>query len=529
VPELPISRRHFLAIIPASVALAACAPAAAGSTANVRDFGAKGDGSTDDSAAIGKAVASLKSGDVLQFPSGSYRFAQRNPTGGAAIRIDGLSNVSIEFDTGAELLMDNLDGGGAGTSHGILIRGPVSHITLRNVTVRWASQPATRSLGDGIRVVGYPSDAQTVAAGWTASAGPASGISLSDCVIRSAPQAGVIMMGVSDITVSNLRVQDTMADGLHFNACRRANITGYSATNTGDDGLALVTYFTDAFGFDSGAATFSFPDLNDWSNGDFTVANVDVSGGQANGVRLAGANRVSLSGVTVRGTKSGAGVIVDSAAVGSSGVDWHYVAARGVHLDQVMVDGSETGINLLARPSGADERFSRFDVNVAGATIHNCTGWSVLAESVTDQPATGFRLDNCTVEAPSTSDDTGVVGLQTTQGMSLGTVSIQSGQPMVAFSASDSRQFTVDHLAVTITGPGNDPDSAGPCAQFQASDGTVTWASVSWPQAPASWVPIQIANGPGGCSDDSASTGAAVQITTVTVDPASVTQHLQTC
>ena len=51
------------------------------------------------------------------------------------------------------------------------------------------------------------------------------------------------MLGVSDITVTGLQVADTGADGLHFNACRRGHVDDYVAANTGDDGLALVTYF----------------------------------------------------------------------------------------------------------------------------------------------------------------------------------------------------------------------------------------------------------------------------------------------
>ena len=39
---------------------------------NVKDFDAKGDGVTDDTQAIKDAVATLKDGDTLYFPSGTY-------------------------------------------------------------------------------------------------------------------------------------------------------------------------------------------------------------------------------------------------------------------------------------------------------------------------------------------------------------------------------------------------------------------------------------------------------------------------
>ena len=57
---------------------------------NVRDFGALGDGITDDSAAIKTAQAALVAGSTLYFPPGNYRFATQNPVGHAAITLTGL-------------------------------------------------------------------------------------------------------------------------------------------------------------------------------------------------------------------------------------------------------------------------------------------------------------------------------------------------------------------------------------------------------------------------------------------------------
>lgn len=58
-------------------------------TINVKDYGAVGDGITDDSAAIKAAQAALTSGQRLYFPEGSYRFAQQNPAGNAAVLLKG--------------------------------------------------------------------------------------------------------------------------------------------------------------------------------------------------------------------------------------------------------------------------------------------------------------------------------------------------------------------------------------------------------------------------------------------------------
>ena len=172
------------------------------------------------------------------------------------------------------------------------------------------------------------------------------------------------MMGVSDITVSGLRVRDTMADGLHFNACRRAKVTGFSGTDTGDDGLALVTYYEDAFRFDPASETFAFPNLTDWSNSDFTIKDVEIAGGHANGVRLSGVNGVTLSGLTVRGHKSGSGVMIDSATK-ASGAGWFYVASRGVRLDQIVVEHCETAFKYWPGRSKRSTTASRRSVSTS--------------------------------------------------------------------------------------------------------------------------------------------------------------------
>ncbi|AKK29103.1 hypothetical protein AB431_23230 [Mycobacterium sp. EPa45] len=458
-------------------------------TVNVRHHGAKGDGVTDDSAAIRRAVAALRTNSTLYFPSGTYRFAELHPTADAAIVIGGLSRVTVEFDAGAELLMDNLDrAAGTGTGHGILVHGPAEDVELRNVAIRWA-RPAIRSMGDGIRIVGDP-----FSRGWRH--GPVSRVALSHCSVRGSPQAGVIMIGTSDIRVDGLRTENTRADGLHFNACRRGRVDGYTAVGAGDDGLALVTYYAPKRVIDSAAQTFSFPDLTEWSNDSFAVSNVTIDGGKANGVRLAGARGVTLTGLAIGGVDSGAAVMIDSAAPGND-VGWHYVASRGVHMSDVAIDSCETGIHLLARPDDAvDPRFTHFDVAIEDAAIRDCKNWSLRAESLTDQRATGFDLRSCAVEASSSAGGNGGVGLANTSHSRLNALSIRHSRAVLAFAANDVGDLAVDRLAVTIT-DGDPPDKPGPCTGFENCDGVVDGLRITWDSAPTAWAPVHLTGASG--------------------------------
>ncbi len=512
-----------MAAVSVAMTVAGCDSASARSSVNVRNFGAKGDGAHDDSKAITSAVAALKPGDSLYFPRGSYRFAQREPVLGAAIAITGLSNVDIEFDNGAELVMDNLDDDGAGTSHGIVVRGPASGVSLRNVKVRWATQPKLRSRGDGIRIVGYPTAVPTdpgVSRSIT-------GVSISNCEIIGCPQAGVIMMGVSDITVSLLRVRDSMADGLHFNACRRGTIADYTATNVGDDGLALVTYYDDAFRFDTESETFAFPNLTDWSNSEFRVQNVLTTGGHANGVRLAGVNRAILSGITVRGHDNGSGVIIDSATKRSD-AGWYYVASRGVRLEDVLVERCETGVQVLARPVHAvDTRFTAFDVDVSSATIRGCSNWSLRAESLTSRLVSGLHVGSVTAESQSTEDGKGGIGLQNTLGVTMGTVWVRHEHPVAALVAVNARRLNVGTFRATIVGAA-DARAAEPCAVLVSSEGRIDLVDVSWPDAPSSWTAVQI-QAFADCADTTSPESILVKLGRAIVDPPSVSRPVEIC
>ena len=518
-----LSRRSLLIAAPTAFAAVSCSPSSSRSTVNVRDHGAGGDGSRDDSAAIVSAVAALAPGSVLLFPAGSYRFAERNPPSGAAVYIAGMSDVAVEFEPGAELVMDNVDQQrNTGTSHGFLIRGPASNISMRNVKVRWARRPI-RSMGDGIRIIGYAGEGGAPPSGWTGPPTPVSGITLSDCVIQSAPQAGVVMIGVSDITVSNLRSEHTLADGLHFNACRRAKVNGHVAVDNGDDGLALVTYFSDTPSFDPAAETFAFPDLNAWSNADFAIENVTVSGGLANGVRVAGAQRVTIDGLTVSDKQHGAAVMVDSATAGYD-VTWFYVSTTGLHVTGLNAEDCETGIHVLARPPATvDSRFGDFSVDVDDARLTRCTNWAVRVESLTSQPVTGVSLGTCVVDSTSAAGGNGGVGLANTKDVHLDRVTVEHSQAVTTFSAVNTGRLTVGDLELTITDPDGTVPSA-PCASFENTDGVIDNLAVRWPSAPSSWKPVAIAQ-----AAECDPTSPALKVQTLTVEPSELADRSVTC
>ncbi|KUI39006.1 hypothetical protein AU195_23140 [Mycobacterium sp. IS-1496] len=379
-------------------------------TVNVKDYGAVGDGITDDSAAIKAAEAALTSGQRLYFPEGTYRFAQQNPTGNAAVLLKGLSDVTVEFAPGARLLMDNLDANGHGTSHGIRVEGSASNVTVLNATIEWKTRPSARSFGDGFSILGWASDTAPPP-GWTGSTGTVSNVSLVNATVINAPQTGAVFMGASDVTVTNFTAIGTLADGLHFNANRRVTVTGLTAQDTGDDGLAFVTYYDPTLPrtYGPGDGPFNQPGLGEWNNGGSVATNITVTGGAASGVRVQGGYDITITDVTVSGKEFG--LQVNSAKATGPG-DWTSLASRDIDISHVTIDGVQTGIVLATNNIDGTEASMWWDfsgLSISDVTIHNARNWSIAVEtpSTTTSAFAGLTLRDIYAEVDA---DVGPLG-----------------------------------------------------------------------------------------------------------------------
>ena len=339
---------------------------------DVKTFGAVGDGVADDSAAIQKAVSQLKAdgGGTLDFPAGTYRIATRN--GGPVF--DGISNVKINFASGAVLLMDNLEPNGNGGGHGFTFRAPAENIELHNVNVVWKNKPGQRSMGDGIRFEGFPQEDKTIR-----------NILIDGCRVEASAQTGAVLMGCSDITVKNFTIENSWADGLHFNACCNISVEGVKGIRTGDDTLAFVTYYSPEFTGKVGGV-FSLPDLGKWNNSNSIASGISAIGGGANGIRIAGAWDLEISNVEVEGKSCG--IIVDAGTVGARH-KWQYLAGRGIEIRDVKLRNCDTGFYVWQFNAGLDDsKFAGVDVKCDNFTISGYYESLSALESAVASPET---------------------------------------------------------------------------------------------------------------------------------------------
>src|SRR5213078_3927462 len=97
VTRATVSAVACLAVVLATGSQAAALPRPEKEILNVRDFGATGDGVTNDTPAVNAAIVSANGlgGRVVRFPAGTY-------LAGGSIHM--MSNVTILLDAGATLL-----------------------------------------------------------------------------------------------------------------------------------------------------------------------------------------------------------------------------------------------------------------------------------------------------------------------------------------------------------------------------------------------------------------------------------------
>jgi hypothetical protein len=354
---------------------------------DVRAFGAVGDGITDDQPAVTRAAEAVtkNKGGVLFFPSGTYRIGRGSANG---IEFSGVSNVTVLFDAGATLLMDNLNPqtGLGDHGHGVLVKGPCHDITLENVAVKWAKRPNNRSQGDAFRFEGFPSDDRTI-----------SNIRMLQCSAENSPQTGAVLMGCSDIDVENFRITRTFADGLHFNACRRVHINGVTGIETGDDTVSFMTYEDDKAvdAYSGGPGSYALAGYGEFNSNGSTATNIYAKGGTANGVRLGGAINVAVSNVVVEGKLRA--IISDCGKKDPPKASWSWLANRQITISNVVAINCVTAFyvwNYNNSPLTGDDKWWRHDIQLSNLCAKDCKDDSIYIADAAGVTVRGAKAEN---------------------------------------------------------------------------------------------------------------------------------------
>ncbi len=176
------------------------------------DFGAVGDGATDDSAALQRALDALGPGDSLVLPAGAT-FAHADVL---RVRGDGVT----------------VTGGGAlhatrPESSTLWVEG--DDATVSGITLTCAASERGGTWEDtGLLLFGT------------------SGATVEGVTVRGSRSAGIFVDSSTGFTVRDVLVEDTRADGVHVTrGSSRGTVERATVRRSGDDGIAVVSYARD--------------------------------------------------------------------------------------------------------------------------------------------------------------------------------------------------------------------------------------------------------------------------------------------
>jgi polygalacturonase len=223
-----------------AAALAFIAVSAQGAVFDVKSFGAKGDGVTQNREAINKAIdaAATAGGGTVSFPPGVYL------SGSIHLR----SNVTLELQNGSIIRAaegaasydapepnesDKFQDFGHSHWHNSLIWGE----NLQNVAIIGSGVLDGKALTRGLRGGGAD---KAIALKLCRN------VTLRDFSISQGGHFGLLLTGVDNLTIDNLKI-DTNRDGIDIDSCRNVRIANSSVNAPNDD--AIVLKGTHALGF----------------------------------------------------------------------------------------------------------------------------------------------------------------------------------------------------------------------------------------------------------------------------------------
>jgi polygalacturonase len=198
---------------------------------DVTTFGAKGDGTTQNRAAINKAIAAAAAagGGTVDFPAGTWITGSVRLRSNITLHLEPgsvieASTEATEYDAAEPNEWDKFQDFGHSHFHNSLIWGE----NLENIAIVGGGRISGKAL---VRERGAGAD-KTIALKLCHN------VTLRDVTISNGGHFGILVTGVDNLTIDNIKI-DTNRDGIDVDSCRNVRISNTSVNSPNDDAIVL--------------------------------------------------------------------------------------------------------------------------------------------------------------------------------------------------------------------------------------------------------------------------------------------------
>jgi len=354
--------------------------AASGATLDVRDFGAAGDGETDDTGALQRAIDARagRGGAVVRLPPGTWR------SGTLRLR----SRVTLELAAGSVLLASpddddfapreplpfdtDSDAETTDFAHALIAGRDLERVTITGggvIDMRRAKRSGPKAIA--LKRCRF--------------------VNVSGITIVHSPNYCVSLAGCDDVVVDGVTIRDAYADGIDPDCCRRVRITNCDIESR-DDALCLK-------------ASFALGDER--STEDVLVANCRMRS-PSNCFKLGTESTGDFRRIVVSNCVFNGVVPHDAAAAAAAeggGVALETVdggTVDGVMISNIVMTGVPVPLFLRLGNRGRDQRTRRpgrlRNVSVTGVVATGATGTGSIT-GLPGCPVEGITLDNIRIIA----------------------------------------------------------------------------------------------------------------------------------
>jgi len=198
---------------------------------DVTAYGAKGDGKTENRAAINKAIdaAAAAGGGTVEFPPGTWISGSIRLRSNITLRLDRgsvieASSTASEYDAPEPNEWDKFQDFGHSHFHNSLIWGE----GLENIAITGGGRISGKAL---VRERGGGGD-KAIALKLCRN------VTVRDISIANGGHFGILATGVDNLTIDNVTI-DTNRDGIDVDSCRNVRISNASVNSPNDDAIVL--------------------------------------------------------------------------------------------------------------------------------------------------------------------------------------------------------------------------------------------------------------------------------------------------